>query len=283
MTFAITPTGIRAHIPIFAWQGVVFGDLYWSAGDGSGRRILLHLVLDPDSQASSPHRLSYKIGHPRLTGIGPGKDLDVHPPDAPPSWKEVLIRHRPPLHRAPGQLPGSTTFKFIPAIPMQLFLDAPVRFPEARIQEFLIKSNSTRFEIRGAGLDSRADSSVPTAYIFTGSCPIIIKVGQCQQERPLGEQHRPIAIWATSSVGSAKFHKYTIELETAISKYSTNINHDCSQEHVLQWPDHRKTFRFKPYTMTPETVLEVTLSFMPCPFNPERTLILEASHRVPWD
>ncbi|TFK82485.1 HET-domain-containing protein [Polyporus arcularius HHB13444] len=269
MTFAVTPTGVRANIPIFTWRGGLFGDLYWSSGDG--RPVFLHLEPDPDSEASSSRRTSYRVGEPRLTGSE--EYDDACPPDGPPSWKEVIIRHRPPLHRAPGQLPVSATFRFTPAIPMQLTLDAPVRFPEARIWQFLIQSESDRFEIRGAGLESpwTAESTHPVAYVFVGLQYTIIRIGRCHQDGPPGEQRRPEAIWATLSIGYVGDND--IEGEAEISKVSADTLHDCSQDHVLQWPNLRKRFTI-PFKK------EVTLSFTPCPLNPERTLVLEASCRL---
>ncbi len=282
MTFAVTPTGIRANIPIFQWDGQTLAELYWTSGDGSGRRVFLQLELDPDSQASSFHSLSYQVGYPRLTGISGTKCLHVCPPDGPPSWKEVLIRHRPSPRRAPGELPDSTMFNFTPAIPMQLTFDAPVRFPEARIRKLLTDSHYCRFEIHGAGFHSlwTADSNLPTAYAFVRyGGYFVIRVGQCQQERRLrGEQHRFNAIWATVTDSFRTGAKDTVEWQTEISKFSTDAGHDCSQDHVSQWPESRKTFEL-PFTGTYRFELDaVTLSFTRCPLNPERALILDASY-----
>ncbi len=281
MTFAVTPAGIRANIPIFQQEGKTFAELYWSSANGSARRVFLHLELDPDSQASSFHSLSYQVGNPRLTGIYPGtKYFDVRPPDGPASWKEVLIRHRPPPRRAPGQLPDSAMSDFTPAIPMQLTFDAPVRFPEARIRKLRTDSKFDRFEIHGAGVNSHwtADSNLPTAYTFMryGCGYFVIRVGQCQQERRLrGEQHRFNAIWATVTDSSGTGG------QTEISKFSTDAGHDCSQDHVSQWPESRKTFEL-PFAGINLFVLSdaVTLSFTRCPLNPERTLILDASYHL---
>ncbi len=261
------------------WRGEVFGDLYWSSGDGSNRRVFLHLELDHDSEASALHRL--QVGNPRLVGFATsrqGKYFDLRPPDGPSSWNEVLIRHRPPLC---PQLRYSTASTFtVPAIPMQLTLDAPFRFPDARIRQFLFQSRSTRFEVRGGGGHSpwMADSNLPTQYVFANYSSsrfiIVVVVGHCQQERSPGKQCRPEGIWATVSA------RYSVgrvweDLDAEISKLLTDTLHDCSQDHVLQWPDLRK--RFKVYRHGHSTVA-VTLSFTPCPLNPKGTLVLEASY-----
>ncbi len=280
MTFAITPTGICANIPIFMWRGEVFADLYWSSGSSLGRRIFLHLELDLDGQASSSHRLSYQVGKPRLGGTRIGLDrqyFGVCPPNGPSSWKEVLIRHRPPLHRAPGQLPDSATSTFTPAIPMQLTFDAPVRFPEAHIRQFLMQSGSDRVEIRGAGVYSpwTAASNLPTAYVFRWYIGlIVIRVGHCHQNQSeCGQLHRREAIWARTEYYAGK--PESIETKAEIGKVSTDPLHDCSQDHILQWPNFQKMFQVN-YSE------EVTLSVTPCPLNPERTLILKASYRSRW-
>ncbi len=224
---------------------------------------------------------SYRVAFRRLAGHGEYADRYVHvsPPDGPPAWTEVLIRHRPPLSRAPGQLPDFVAFKSTPAIPMQLTFDAPVRFPEARIRRFLIQSWSFRFEIRGAGLNSpwRADSSLPTAYIFVKwSHSIIIKIGKCQRKGLPGEQLSPKAIWATVNTG--RLRSDDIGFEAEISTVSNNTLHRCSQDHVLQWPNLRKRFEVDDEWLTGH-MEEVTLSFAPCPLNPGTTLILAASYR----
>ncbi len=282
MTFAVTPAGVRANIPIFQWEGKTFADLYWSAGNGSGRRGFLHLELDPDGRASSFHRLSYQVGYPRLTWIPATKYLHVRPPDGPPSWKEVLIRHRPPLRRTPGQLPDSGTLSFTPAIPMQLTFDPPVRFPEARIRQFMKQSFSSHFEIHGAGLHSpwTADHYLSTAYVFWGqpSYCIIIKVGRCPRkwEPPPRKQCQLQAVWATVIV---KYYPSPPRISGA-EMVSPDTIHDCSQDHVSQWPDLRKTFEVGFGYYSTKTA-KVTLSFTRCPINPEGTLILDASVRTP--
>lgn len=281
MTFAVTPTGIRAYIPIFTWRGEIFADLHWSRG-GAGR-VFLHLEHDPDSPASSSHRPSYRVSDDRLAVSGGlyTEYADICLPDGPPSWKEVLIKHRPLLLLAPGQLSSTNTERvFIPPNPMQLMFDAPFRFPEAHIKRFLAGSWSSRLEIRGAELHCSwtAGSNPPTTFIFTLAHDLIsfilIRVGQCQQEGPSGEQRGHQALWATAS---AYLWSRTDRAEwirkAKISEVSTETIHDCSQDHVLQWPDLRKSFDLEHEYYT----LEVTLSFTPCPLNPERTLILNAS------
>ncbi len=261
MTFAITPTGVRANVPTFTRNGTVFADLYWLYR-GVDR---LYLALEPDSDnaASSCDRLSYHVCQFRLTH---------YPFDEPPSWKEVLIRHRPPLLLAPGELPASFTSSFIPAISMQLTLDAFVRFPETRIRQFLKQSGSERIQIRGGGFDSpdsTAASNLPTAYIFTRFCDfVVIRVGYCQQGWSHGEQCRPKGIWARAVISDDQINDAAREVK--INKVSTDPLHDCSQDHVLQWPDLQKMF--------PMNRKQVTLSFTPCPLNPERTLVLTASY-----
>ncbi|KAI0708165.1 heterokaryon incompatibility protein-domain-containing protein [Cerioporus squamosus] len=284
MTFAVTPTGIQAYIPIFTWRGEVLGDLFWSSKQG--RSVFLHLEHDPDSQSSSSPYRSFRVGEPRLRIII-GSEYDGTSPPDPPSWQEVLIRHRPSLHRAPGQLPDFATSRFTPAIPMQLTFQAPVRFSEARIQKFLVESRSDYFEIRGAGLHSpwTADSDLPTAYVFKTYYHhfIIIKVGRCQKEGPPGTPRRPTAaIWATVRGGGARGQDAEAKFEEKISTVSTDPRHDCVKDHVLGWPDLRRRFQLEGRYEEAEETEEVVLSFARCPLNPGHTLIIRDASWAGW-
>ncbi len=261
-TFAFTPTSLRVYLPIVTYNCVEYADLHWAV---KGRRVFLHLERDPDSQTRPLRCPSYRVGDPRLGGMSlniPSRDAS---PDGPPSWMEVLIRLRP------LGVPDSATSGFIPAIPMHLAFDAPVRFPEAGIRQFMFDALCQAFDVRGAGLSLpwMADSKLTTTYIFSRyNGDILIRVGQCQQDGPSGEHRR---IWATVS----GFWGADTEIEAVISKVSTDSQHDCSKDHILQWPDLRKRFELNHERFE----VDVTLSFTPCPLNPERTLILEASYR----
>ncbi|RDX47103.1 HET-domain-containing protein [Lentinus brumalis] len=166
MTFAITPTGIRACIPIFTWRGEVFGDLHWSSPQGG--RVFLRLELDPDSQASSSRRPSYRVGRPRLArSFFGGAYRTVRPPDGLPSWKEILIRHRPPLHRDPGQLPahsatgprlGSRQLSQCSSPLMPLFASPKLAFSNSFT---ILGSLTLRFEVPGFTLPGRPTPICP--------------------------------------------------------------------------------------------------------------------------
>lgn len=159
---------------------------------------------------------------------------------------------------------------------MQLTLNAPVRFPEARIKDFAHDTLSDNFQTRNAGLHSPVDSELPTAYIFRNFSSYslkrftIIKVGRCTQQDSSVNGGRPV-IWATVSAGRTGGTE--VESEEMISKISADPRHDCLQDHVLQWPALERTTRFGWHK---SEVTEVTLTFAPCPLNPEQTLILDA-------
>ncbi len=179
-TFSITPYGILAYIPIVVIGGEIFGDLYWSWYDGT--HALLSLVENPGSRESSSRRPSYRAGIPRMRicGIGATGDYRIRGEKGRASWQEVFIRHRPsPLPGLSGQLSDPRTVA-IPAMPVQLTLDAPYRFDEACIREFMVESKANRVEIRNARFPS--NSNPPTIYAF-----------------PIRQRYTPSLAWIGSS------------------------------------------------------------------------------------
>ncbi len=62
-------------------------------------------------------------------------------------------------------------------------------------------------------------------------------------------------------------------------QYLSHASHNCPEDHVSQWQAQRKTFDMD--GCFGSTV--VTLSFAPCPINPARTLVLDASYvTIAW-
>ncbi len=149
ITFAVTPHGIQANIPIVACGDAIFGDLYWRDGKSCG---LLRLEEDPDNRAAPSRRSSYCVCSPRILQTRrpmEGGEYIISGHTGRASWREVLIRPAPSPHdsRLPGQLSDSR-LTFIPAMPRQLALDAPYRFDEASIRRFLRDSRADSLEVR---------------------------------------------------------------------------------------------------------------------------------------
>ena len=273
MTFSVTPHGVLAHIPIIASQNKVFADLFWTMGSGDCR-FLLCLEEDRASQGRSSRRPSYSICSDRLLQINPaiykaegGYLIDAQPAAA--TWQDVLIRHRPPPRRLPGELPD-TRSSFIPPMPMQLILDAPVRFDEGRIQQFMQESGLELDEVRNAEDPWRVGPGLTTVYVFTDplmTMELVIKVGQCDWVLRRGVD--PAAIWATVEVFTA----------SGIA-YRDQSYHDCLDDHVVAWRESRRCFSFSFQNHWGEVVTAwVELSFEPCPINPKRTLVMTASYQ----
>ena len=314
MTFTVTPHGVQAYIPIIEYSKKTYADLSWS-GDASlsklpnaqPSRFLLCLEKDPDSQVwpGSPRRPSYIVCYSRvLQIIDPPQRVDkyvfegrtVHA-----SWQTVLIRHRLPPPRLPGQLlqlaHSHSSAPWIPPMPLQFSLGAPFRFDEAHIRKFLQQSRAGWVEVRNAGFPEHPTGAGkpshhpnPTTYTFIRQTlykrAIVIRVGECPWERKSSSPSRPAPLWATVSsitVTMSVRRGSSGSMNAQLAGLSRDARHCCLEDHVLHWPDSRKQFDLDiPY---PESAA-VTLSFTRCPINPARTLVLDASfhgrHEGPW-
>ena len=306
MSFSITPNGIVAHVPIVVYGTQIYVDLFCSVAQTDyrgGRKlrvppayahagiVLLSLQRGSDSSGLS----QYHVDSRRLHLCGPSTTCGIYVIDGQTvhaSWRDVLIRHRLPL---PEQFTDADRAVFIPAVPIQLALDAAFRFDEAHIQKFLRESGSIRVEHRNAHfrspfLEDTSDVDSPTAFIFFPNShrlmvtdgsehlgyPIMIKVGQCHrvsspQQLPSGLQDpsQPVPVlWATVNLSPLTASYQHSDVESRVSW--SDPMHDCLSDHVSQWPDLRKWFDLRRAA--------VTLSFTPCPISPMRTLVMDASY-----
>lgn len=289
MTFSVTPHGILACIPLFRLPGgAILGDLYWST-DRSHRRdaAVLYLEEDPDSRACSSIRPSYRVSCSLARVFWTDGCLNSETGEymacgetVRASWQEVLIRHRPPLRRLPGQLSDPRTTS-IPPVPMQLSLDSPFRFDPAHIRKFMHEFATDRVSIFAAEphRSHMADSGLALTYLFERSSSefIIIQAGHCQRDWVPGTHPRPAPgpIWAKVS-GVASLTSPTRAREEAM-KLKKGPAHDCFDDHISRWSGLRKTFHLNVPWYHLAAMSPVILTFTPCPINPERTLILDAS------
>ncbi|KAI0708166.1 heterokaryon incompatibility protein-domain-containing protein [Cerioporus squamosus] len=291
MTFSVTPHGVLAYIPVYKLRGGdVLADLYWSTDRSHGRdAAVLHLEEDPDSQARSSVRPSYRVsgGVSRIHWTGTNGCFNSDTGEYVfggeiicASWQEVLIRHRPPSHRLPGQLSDTRTF-FIPPMPMQLVLDSPFRFDNAHIRKFMHEFGADCVHVLGAESQSSqlADSNLLTSYVFERSSSqfIVIQVGQCQRDWVPGDLPRPAPgpIWAKVR-GVATMTASPRAKEEAM-KFARDPSHNCLEDHVSRWPTLRKRFHLNVPWFLLCTMSPVILTFTACPISPERTLLLDAS------
>ena len=292
MSFVVTPHGLLAYIPIIvSHSGDTYADLFWATPDGIRYLLCLRAVTDLH-EAQRSRRPLYRVENTRL------KEVEMSPLDpaayllggqmVQASWQEILIRHRPPSHRHPGQL-SDTHRAFIPAIPLQLALHAAFRFDEARMRKFLHESQLDFVEHRNTGFTSQ-DPDFPQAlpatftFIRLRKYPfaLMIRVGQCRHTQSPGnsDQPQPVAqaiLWATVHAIPGKVGSYDqcSVLYDKIEAQSKDPLHDCLDDHVSEWPAFRKTFEVDDGRREVSTVI---LSFAPCPISPERTLVLDASY-----
>ncbi len=217
MSLSVTPHGVLAYIPVITYQNMTFVDLFWCSEEKlawpadharPASRLLLRLTKDPDTLAGpeSSRRKSYIVDASRLLWIEPPKKslrYVIAGRQARGSWQMVLIRHRPPPHRLPGQLLlADPRNPFIPAVPAQLVVDTPFRFDEVHIQKF-----GRQF---GASSMTIWDSPTMTTYAFaferswSPTWNIVIRVGRkCPHASKLHQFLRPPAlntVWATVTV-----------------------------------------------------------------------------------
>ena len=280
MTFSITPYGILAYIPLILCEDGTYADLYWSTGDR--RHALLCLTEDRDDcYLRSSHQCPvYSVRDPRIFVMRHPIDsgayiIEGHRTST--SWQEILVRHRPPSQRLPGQLPDTRT-AFVPPTPMQLALEAPFRFSEDRIQKFMEQSRSDSVQVRNGEFrySHTSDSCrLPTSYVFVcdggkseESVNIVVKIGRCRETGVLSEaQPQPASdLWATVSRFASS--------DQSASDEADSLAHKCDEEHVSRWPNARMEFALHRVSIYyPATV---TLSFTPCLIN-NGTLILDAS------
>ena len=311
MTFNVTPHGIQAHVPIITCGEKTYAYLFWSREDAEDALVhhdvpethfLLCLEKDPvDYARPSSCSASYIVSNERILYNWPRRTFtsnacsDDRETTLHARWETVLIRHRPPLNRLPGQLADTRT-PFIPPIPIQSSLIAPVRFDEARIRSFMGQFRScSRVKVLNSAIDQASD--LPTTYAFFCDLvplewfTVIVRAGRCCREVPSEpgpqlEDDYP-SIWATISGiawGLGDPNMSESEMEAKVVSLSTDSSHCCREDHVSQWPMYQKTFymtiRHRLHWALSPTVRwhAVTLSFSPCPINPGGTLILRASY-----
>lgn len=284
---SITPHGILAYLPIVVaeWDGesAICADLYWYRGQGVRGLLVLCPDKDLGDEAQAARWPSYCVTdffQERLLWVSDrpssGTDGYVMHKEAGPRarWQEVLIRHQPPLHRLARRVTAPDRC-FIPANPRGLVFNAPFRFDESRMRRFMVEAGITRVEIHNANVrrsPQLTDSNLPITYHFDAA--LVIMVGQCRQDWLPRDQSRPAPIWVQVSMRSL----WRGVVDEAIMRLLDDPLHDCLEDHISLWPNLRKTFALDTRARDSERLAgAVTLSFSPCPLNPGRTLVMDAS------
>ena len=165
-------------------------------------------------------------------------------------WKSVYLADRPPFTPPPTR------------VPMNRSMFTPFRIPRAHLRD-LERHWDVQPLCRG-GIPGRTwDGLVSLA--FTLRQPTIggsslqnftIYLGRCAQGATLGAHWVDVAFRTRNSPPNKS------------DRDGLGGAHDCSLEHVRNWPALSKMFSL------PGRPLSVQLTFMPCPLNPDATLIL---------
>ncbi|RPD53070.1 HET-domain-containing protein, partial [Lentinus tigrinus ALCF2SS1-6] len=260
ITFAITPHGVLAHIPLVEYRGWTFADLGWSE---NGRRVMLTLVQRTRGDSDQSHP-TYKIcGDHRLVRMPAVKHKGcslLKAPSMRTAWKDIYLSHRP----AASPIPSS-----LPTIPINHCVAAPFRFPERRIANFARLANGSLESIENAQLPWHGDP--PTTFTFRISTVnfLVITVGRCivPTTPQCVKDGQCAPMWAKmqwNPVGA-----------TALS--DDVATHDCASDHITDWQDLKKTFVLLPDGTSRKSYKYFTLSFTRCPLSNSGTLVLDVS------
>ncbi|KAI0742572.1 heterokaryon incompatibility protein-domain-containing protein [Daedaleopsis nitida] len=239
MSLTATPTGLLTRAPVVKIGRQHFVDLSWFT-TYTGEKILLALTRhDPKAHSKiplftigclakdnrtgqlTPVRMvlvradrSYRLARGGLWGRRKWKDVRiVHPNPSPPTSHSLYI---PPNH----------TFS------------PPISLPEHVIMQGLGGENSNYWNVTVSEVPMPWSGLTPISLTF--ECPglpgmvAILQYGKCTTGNAYDSEKPPISqpdlFWAKVHVGSR---------DAADLLTSTHI---CSQDHITEWPDLRKSF-----------------------------------------
>ncbi len=302
MTFAVSPSGVLAHIPVAdldPGSGFAFADLGIST---EGDRLLLILLQRPHTPSRS--HPAYHVGarnlidqYIRLVRIEAKESVYSDNwriasawSEASWKWRDVYLLHTvpSPTHRLPG----------IPSIPMNHSLHPLFRFPDANIQSFMdsLRSGSRSFKrvllASVTNVQIPVTDALPVSFVFfkgekkpqaqsQEKFAIVISVGQCAACNitvlPTSESTRIEPVHGSPSLPDMWAHARSYVYDGDLPKHAA---HDCGEDHVSAWPGMTRAFACGGYRGKWESQgrsLQITLAFTPCPLNFGRTLVLNAS------
>lgn len=279
VTFATTPHGILAHIPVVEYQGWSFADLGWS---DSGQRVMLTLaprrggLLDlshPIYDIRGDHRLvrlpaSTSMHGKRSLGWSREKPLRT-------TWKDIYIAHRPC-----SSGPQTAVHASLPPIPINHCVSAPFRFPERRIENLARMLNGNLEDVQNADLSWTGDPPTTFTFRISNTNTMAIKVGTCpyHPDTPASPDSEgagsldsgPVSrMWA-----NVQWNPHPADNEMPSDPSS---DHDCTTDHIAEWPELKKTFVLLPDGSRRESYKFFMLSFTRCPISTSGTLILDVS------
>ncbi|KAI0700861.1 hypothetical protein C8T65DRAFT_657366 [Cerioporus squamosus] len=275
-TFATTPRGILAHMPVVEYGGWSFADLGWSE---NGQRVMLTLAPRRGGDSGLSHAVYDIRGDHRLVRMpntnSEHKKTFIRLPAAKPlhtTWKDIYIAY--------GRASFSPKAASLPPIPINHHVSAPFRFPERRIENFARLINGNFEDVQNADLPWTGNPPTTFTFRVSNTSALAIKVGMCPSHPHtsppsyLEDAGSPDSRLASPMWANVQWHPRS-STNNMPSELATD--HDCATDHVLEWPALKKTFVLLPDGSHRENYKFYTLSFTRCPVSTAGTLILDAS------
>ncbi|RPD57978.1 hypothetical protein L226DRAFT_538926 [Lentinus tigrinus ALCF2SS1-7] len=231
-TFAITPHGIRARIPVVERLGYIVGVFSWFKDQTQ-----FGLLLVPSPDSFDPRVPRYNIGvmntdgpH-RLISLGDNVNgFELFGKGVTVQWKEVYLAHR----AQPGMEPQVITRSA--RILMGFSMYAPFRFSQANLAEFITQHGNLRVVCRSnpVGWTGAEPMEIPFV-IRAGGRPqaaFRLRLGRCTKES-LPTPHSPESQAAEIPPGG--WHWAKIDLPGPGAPTEVGM-HNCSADHIHGWP-----------------------------------------------
>ncbi|KAI0752074.1 heterokaryon incompatibility protein-domain-containing protein [Fomes fomentarius] len=271
ITFTSTPHGVSTELPLIKHEGQLLGHLGW-VEDGR----LLFLLLQP--LRSDNILLEDKLHMVGVPLVGAGKFQLPHVVYAPTPLQDSLIMQEPEVVKwkkvylaydvvAPTTNDEDTSI-FNPVVerpPLdQLYL--PFHVDPRHLARLAQDRGVPKFDRIWSNLPDAhaARTGDPTNLVFemTPWGWMRIHLGVCTQTR-LCANPQQVVHWA--------FVDWHLEDEDEGYIFEQINEHDCSNDHISNWPDFSRKFGLRDVGSND---LQVTLSFTPFQWYPERTLVL---------
>lgn len=223
ISFNITPYGIEAHLPIVEYENNTYADLSWFIRD---RKLLLSVSKEAGDKLANHSLPLYSVSPVR-------RIVTLYPADN----DAIMYGNKAEFKRVFFEL--STSHK---KIPLYLPLNY-IPFPVIRIPEHQLVCLAT--EIHAAiSVKNGKSMECPTTISFmhhfspsvTGPCTLL-SFGTCKQNSRSGD----MSVW--------------VNMEMVESDEDPDCKHSCTDDHILNWPEHERTVTFRRYDQFTYTIL----------------------------
>ncbi|KAI1795432.1 hypothetical protein LXA43DRAFT_1058566 [Ganoderma leucocontextum] len=240
-TFSATPYGVLAHIPVIELQGaqVLIALLGWTTS--SGKRYGLLLTRPTTCRTSQQ----------AVCGFGL---LDQ--PLPAPRWMDVCLLQKPSL----DDIGARAGINSLPLAVLTCGLTSPFRFVRRDLDGLQAgkKSGASMMNLHSISCDNL---ELP----WTGlDCPMTFTFAIRDHGAPDSAAYDPSL---AAEAGMSTIVARTSFSKSAADQERASVNHECSVDHIREWPNWKKTTVIVPSSAESyEYCLD--LSFSECPMNP---------------